>query len=94
MATAAAPDRREAAEYYFTYIDQVDGTDIVGILDRQLEEFQAVRASTLEVFENLPPEAWARRGTASGCEFTVRALAFVTAGHVEHHARILRERYL
>jgi hypothetical protein len=35
-----------------------------------------------------------RRGIAAGNPFTVRAVAFITAGHVEHHSKILRERYL
>ena len=48
----------------------------------------------VELFENLPSDAWMRRGIASGNEFTVHALAYITAGHVAHHARILRERYL
>ena len=166
------PDRTEAAEYYFTYIDQVDGSDICQILDAQLpdtlsllqgiseerslsryapdkwsirqvvghlndterafvfralwfargfdtplpsfdqnisvrgadadarswdshvEEFQVVRAATLAFFRNLSPDAWSRRGIASGNPFTVRALAFIAAGHVTHHVKILRERYL
>jgi hypothetical protein len=59
-----------------------------------VEEFRAVRTATLAFFRHLPPEAWARRGMASGNPFTVRALAFIAAGHVTHHSRILRERYL
>jgi len=166
------PDRTEAADYYFRYIDQVPGTDIRGVLDTQrgetitllrgipeekslhryapekwsirevmghvndterlfafralwfarncegalpsfdqdpavaaaasdrvswkglVEEFAAVRAATITLFENLPVDAWSRRGVASGYEFSVRALAFISAGHVAHHLRILRERYL
>ena len=166
------PDHTEAAEYYFTYIDQVEQGDIRRILSAQLqetlpllesiaeeqslhryasekwsirevaghindterlfvfralwfargfdsdlpsfdqniamaaadfdsrsweshvEEFKAVRAATLEFFWNLPEDAWARRGIASGNPFTVRALAYIAAGHLAHHARILRERYL
>lgn len=166
------PDRTEAAEYYFTYIDQVAGTDIVASLRTQssetlallrgisnedslrryapdkwsirqvashindtervfvsrafwfargfdaplpsydqnvaiavadaderpwsshIEEFTAVRSATLTFFEHLPSHAWTRRGVASGNPFTVRALAYITAGHVAHHIRILRERYL
>jgi hypothetical protein len=166
------PDRTEAAEYYFTYIDQVPAGDICAILHGQLpdalalfqgvseerslyryapdkwslrqvlghlndterlfvarafwfargfdtplpsfdqtvamrtsgaderswashvEEFQVVRAATLAFFEQLPAEAWQRRGIASDNPFTVRALAFIAAGHVAHHTRILRERYL
>jgi hypothetical protein len=59
-----------------------------------LEEFRRVRLSTVSLFRNMPPEAWTRRGVASGNPFTVRALAFIVAGHVTHHMGILRERYL
>jgi hypothetical protein len=166
------PDRSEAAEYYFTYIDQVGEGDIVGILDAQaaeaaaffgqisedastrryapdkwsirqvlshvndterlfvfralwfarglepalpsfdqnvaiagaaaddrpwrdhVDEFRAVRAATLPFFKTLPADAWARRGVASGNPFSVQALAYIVAGHLTHHVRILRERYL
>ena len=59
-----------------------------------VEEFGIVRASTLSFFNNLPAEAWPRRGVASGNPFTVRALAYLAAGHVAHHLAILRQRYL
>ena len=59
-----------------------------------VEEFKAIRAATLTLFDALPEDAWSRRGVASGKSVTVRALAYITAGHVAHHARILRERYL
>jgi hypothetical protein len=59
-----------------------------------VDEFQAVRAATLALFRTLPDEAWARGGIASDKRVTVRALAFITAGHVAHHLKILRERYL
>jgi DinB superfamily len=166
------PDHSEAAEYYFTYINQVGDGDIRSLLESQasqtlaqlrslgddeslyryapdkwsirqvvshvndterafvfralwfargfesplpsfdqnvaiagagaddrswnshIEEFQAIRSATLAFFHNLPASAWMRRGIASGYPFTVRALAYITAGHVNHHVRILRERYL
>ena len=58
-----------------------------------LAEFRSLRTSTVLFFRNLPPEAWLRRGIASDNPFTVRALAYLGAGHVTHHLRILRERY-
>ncbi len=61
---------------------------------RHVEEFRAVRLATIPFFRNLPSDAWVQRGTASGNPFTVRALAFLAAGHVAHHVAILRERYL
>ena len=59
-----------------------------------VEEFAAVRAATVTFFLTLRSEAWTRRGVASGNPFSVRALAFLAAGHVTHHVAILRERYL
>ena len=59
-----------------------------------VDEFRALRAATLAFFRGLPDEAWMRRGIASGNPFTVRALAYISAGHVTHHLKILRERYL
>jgi len=172
MTTIDPPERTEAAEYYFTYIDQVPRGDIRAILHTQLgetmevlrripeerslhryapgkwsirevvghlndterlfvfralwfargfdtplpsfdqnvaiatagadgrplsdhiSEFESLRAATVAFFQHLPEEAWARRGIASGNPFSVRALAYIGAGHVAHHLRILRERYL
>lgn len=58
------------------------------------DEYEAVRRSTLILFRHLSPEAWERRGTASDNEASVRAIAYVAAGHEAHHLRLLRERYL
>jgi hypothetical protein len=166
------PDRTEAAEYYFTYIDQVPDGDVRDILEAQsaealalfrgipearaddryapdkwtirevighlndterlfalrafwfargfdsplpsfdqhvalaasaagarelsshVEEFSGVRAATISLFRHLPAEAWDRRGVASGNPFSVRALAYIGAGHVIHHVAILKQRYL
>lgn len=59
-----------------------------------VEEFRRVRLATVSLFRNLPPNAWMRKGIASDNPFTVRAVAFIIAGHVAHHFAILRERYL
>lgn len=62
--------------------------------EEHIEEFHRVRLATLSFFRNLPDEAWSRRGIASDNPFTVRALAYIAAGHVVHHVKILRDRYL
>ena len=59
-----------------------------------VEEFTRVRVGTISLDRNLPKEAWMRKGIASGFPFTVRSLAFIIPGHVEHHCRILKEKYL
>jgi DinB family protein len=172
MSVTTAPDRSEAAAYYFTYIDQVSSGDICEILTAQaaealrvfdaisdeqslyrygsgkwslrevvshlsdterlfvfrafwfargfesplpsfeqdvaiaaaaaderswqshVDEFRTVRAATLTFFQGLPDDAWTRRGLASGYPFSVRALAYISAGHVAHHLKIIRDRYL
>ena len=172
MPTTTAPDRTEAADYYFTYISQVPDGDVRDILAAQLpetlallggvseeqslaryapgkwsirqvvahlsdterlfvframwfargfdsplpsfdqdvaiatcdadnrsfrslvDEFRTVREATVTFFQSLPGDAWMRQGIASGNPFSVRALAFISAGHLAHHLRILREKYL
>lgn len=169
---ASAPGRDEAADFYFTYISKVPGSDVMSVLEGQLaatmpmlrgvteeqslyryapdkwsirevlnhmsdterlfsfrafwvargmteaqpsfdenvaarlagadarswashlDELESVRSTTLALFRNLPEEAWMRRGLQSGSPVTVRALAYICAGHLTHHAQVLRERYL
>jgi DinB superfamily len=57
-------------------------------------EFRDIRRATVALFRKLPGEAWGRSGVASGNVVSVRALAYIIAGHVAHHMAILQERYL
>jgi hypothetical protein len=57
-------------------------------------EFASVRAATTQLVGSLSDEAFLRRGTASGKLISVRALAYICAGHERHHLKIIRERYL
>jgi hypothetical protein len=65
--------------------------------DRKLadlvDEYADVRHASLSLFSSLDEEAWLRRGVASNSPVTVRALAFIIAGHELHHRNILNERY-
>lgn len=58
------------------------------------EEFAAVRKATIKLFMGLDATVLDRAGVANGHRVSVRALAWIIAGHERHHARILRERYL
>ena len=57
-------------------------------------ELDAVRRSTVFLFRHLSEEAWLRRGIANEAEVSVRALAYIIAGHELYHWDIMRERYL
>jgi hypothetical protein len=56
-------------------------------------EFAAVRESNLAFLRRLGDDGWTRTGTASGKPVSVRALAWIMAGHPRHHLAVLRERY-
>jgi hypothetical protein len=58
-----------------------------------VEEFKIVRAGSLALFRHLRGSDWTRRGTVDGKEITVRALAYIIAGHELHHRHFLEERY-
>jgi hypothetical protein len=59
-----------------------------------VDEFKIVRLGTISLLKSLPAEAWDRTGVASDNPVSVRALAYIIAGHVTHHMNVLRERYL
>jgi len=58
-----------------------------------LEEWAAVRRSTLALLGGLPEEALGHAGVASGVRFTVRAFFWIIAGHELHHRTLFSERY-
>lgn len=69
-----------------------------GFLDQRTlaslcEEFEAVRGATLQLFGSMNSVEWGRSGIASRNRMSVRALAWVTAGHELHHRHILQSRY-
>ncbi len=59
-----------------------------------LEEFKLLRRANMLMFNHMNDDAWNRMGTASGSPVSVRGLGYIMAGHVKHHANILREKYL
>jgi len=59
-----------------------------------ISEYKAVRNATLAMFKNFDEGMLQRMGTASDSPVSVLALGFIIAGHEQHHANILSERYL
>ena len=58
------------------------------------EEFATVRRATIQLFRPLNETEWLRRGKANENDVSVRALAYIIAGHELHHMEVLRSRYL
>ncbi len=58
-----------------------------------IEEFEAVRRSSLALVRSLPDPVWLRMGVASGAPISARALGYVMAGHTIHHARLIETKY-
>jgi hypothetical protein len=63
-------------------------------LQALLTEFAIVRQSTVALFKGFTDGELLRTGTASGKEVSVRAIGFIIIGHLKHHRRVYRERYL
>ncbi len=53
-----------------------------------------MRAASIDLFGQLSDEAWDRRGIANEAEVSVRAIAWIIAGHELHHRRIIETKYL
>jgi hypothetical protein len=58
------------------------------------EEFEYTRKSNVYLFKSLDGDSSLRLGVASDNKLSVRAIAYIIAGHELHHVRILRSRYL
>lgn len=71
---------------YSTYNDQN--------FAKLIDEFEVLRRANLFLFRSLTDEQLQRRGAVSNYEITVKAILFIIAGHVNHHRKIITERYL
>ncbi len=58
------------------------------------EELSYLRKANLSLFRSLDEEAWPRTGEANDQPVSVRAIAYIIAGHEAHHIGILRTKYL
>ena len=75
-------------EHYNTNCE-ADNRSVLSIV----EEYKAVRNSTLCLFKNLVEGKLDRIGKADNKEISPRALAFIIAGHEMHHMNVIAERY-
>ncbi|MDH3427231.1 MAG: DinB family protein [Gemmatimonadota bacterium] len=77
--------------------EQDDYVDAGGFDQRTIEslvrEFEFLRAANLEMFGGLEPTAWRIVGKANDSPISVRAIAWILAGHTDHHLTVLGERY-
>ena len=59
-----------------------------------LDEFCLLRRATIMMFKDFDKEILDRRGEVDGATVSVRALGYICSGHVQHHLKIIKERYL
>jgi len=58
-----------------------------------IDEFIAVREANLRVLRRIHGAQWDKRGVANNTVLSLRAAAYIMAGHVRHHVRLLIDRY-
>jgi len=63
-------------------------------LEDLLREFEIVRKANLLLFRRLSQQDWMNSGIANNYNISVRSIAYVMAGHVNHHINVIKERYL
>ena len=63
-------------------------------LKNLIDEFKLVRQTTVAMLGGLQPGDWTRQGVANNNKISVRALAYIIAGHELHHRAILQHKYL
>lgn len=63
-------------------------------LARLAEEHAGLRSAAIVLFDSFDEDIMDRVGIASGCEFTVRSVPYIVAGHASHHMGVLEELYL
>ncbi|MEW9699194.1 DinB family protein [Paenibacillus sp. SI8] len=63
-------------------------------LQTLLADFAAVRQATFSLLATIPESAWLRSGNVSGRDVTARSLAYIIAGHAQHHLNIIQDKYL
>lgn len=57
-----------------------------------ITELGSLRQANLLLLRRIVPKAWDRSGQVDGQTVTVRSLAWLAAGHLQHHLRIIENR--
>ena len=74
-----------------TYVDHATFDDLS--LGDLVEDLVLVRAANVRLLAALREPQWSQSGIANGTHVTVKAMAYMMAGHVRHHLNVLHERY-
>lgn len=59
-----------------------------------LEEFDHIRGASIRLLRTFSPESLAASVSADGNALSVRAMAWILAGHEIHHRAVIQERYV
>jgi hypothetical protein len=77
-------------ENQFALHSNADQRDYKSLLD----EFSALRRTTLYLYDSFSDDALLECGRVNGNTMSVRALGYLTSGHLLHHLNVIKSRYL
>ena len=63
-------------------------------IDSLLQEYKALRASSIKLFESFDEDMLLQIGSANSSNVSVRAMGYIMIGHETHHCNVIKERYL
>lgn len=64
----------------------------LGNFGQIIREIGSLRSANVLLLRRLVPQAWDRSGEVAGGPVTVRAIAWIAAGHLAHHLEIVEKR--
>ncbi len=64
----------------------------LGNFGQIIDEIVSLRTANLLLLRRIIPQAWDRSAEVDGVRVTVRAIAWIAAGHLQHHLQIVEKR--
>lgn len=63
-------------------------------IENIMDEFEALRKSNIQLFSSTKDDEWLHAATINNNKTTARSMAYMLVGHIEHHRKINKEKYL
>lgn len=59
-----------------------------------INQYESIRNTNLLLFKTLTEDAWLEEGVTGGKKFSTRTTPYISAGHTQHHLKVIKEKYL
>ncbi|KUG25484.1 hypothetical protein ASZ90_004696 [hydrocarbon metagenome] len=74
------------------YVDSANFDELS--LEILIDDFKKMRDSHISLFKTFNDEILDRKGIANNTEYSVSSVLYIMAGHVDHHLKVIKEKYI